>query len=391
MFYDDQLFALTHQFEDHGRHYGAVSPPVYLNSLHVYPSFEEYLKAARGTEDDFFYGRMSNPTTRLLEKKLAALEGASHAAVFASGMAAVSSAILATCGAGDHALLMRSIYGPVKQFFTAVARPRLNIDFDMVSGHDLDEIENAIRPNTKLLILESPATFVFSVVDLEAIAAVCRRHGVLSYIDNSYSTPLFQNPLRFGIDIVMHSLSKYLGGHSDVIGGALMMNSDTLMCTVRDCMREWLGASMGPMEGWLVLRGLRSLDARLQVHQRTAMQIAAFLEAHPKVSKVNYPGLPSHPQAELVRRQMRGYTGLLSFETDRKPEDAVRLINSLRLFGKGCSWGGYESLALCPLYLSSDEDLALAGVSNRGLIRLHCGLEGVDSLLEDLSQALDLM
>ena len=389
MFYDEQLLSLTHRFEDYQRHYGAVSPPVYLNSLHLFPTFEEYLDADTASEDCFVYGRVSNPTTRLLERKLAALENGKDAAVFSSGMAAATSAILATCRAGDHILSMRDVYQPVKRFMSAIGVPRLNLTCDYVSGLDLGEIERAIRPNTRLMILESPATFVFTVVDLRAIASLCRKHGVLTYIDNTYCTPLFQNPLDLGVDIVMHTLSKYLGGHSDVIGGALIVNDESLMRDIARNVREYFGGILGPMEAWLVLRGLRSLDARLKAHQQTAMRVASFLEGHSLVRKVYYTGLPSHPQAETISRQMRGHTGLMSFELDRPKEDAARMVNQLKLFGKGCSWGGFESLALCPLYRASDEEMRFLGLQNRGLIRIHCGLEGEDNLIGDLRQALD--
>jgi cystathionine beta-lyase/cystathionine gamma-synthase len=391
MNYDDQLLSLTHSFEDHARHYGAVSPPVYLNSLHLFPTFEEYLAADSSKEDCFIYGRDANPTVRLLERKLAALENGKAAAVFSSGMAAATSAIMAVCKAGDHVICMRDVYQPVKRFMAAVGTPRLGISVSFVSGLDLDEIRRAIRPETRLMILESPATFVFTVVDLKAIAALCKSHGIRTYIDNTYCTPLFQNPLDMGIDIVMHTLSKYLGGHSDVIGGALIVNDTELMGEILHHIREWFGGILGPMEGWLVLRGLRTLDARLKVHQATAMKAASFLENHPKVKKVYYTGLPSHPQAELIIRQMRGHTGLMSLELKGPSEDAVRFINALSLFGKGCSWGGFESLALCPLYRASDEEMAFLGLHNRGLIRLHCGLEGENNLVDDLSQALDLI
>ena len=389
MFYDDQLLSLTHQFEDHQRHYGAVSPPVYLNSLHLFPAFEDYLSADTSKEDCYIYGRESNPTVHLLERKLAALENGQAAAVFSSGMAAATSAIMAVCKAGDHILCMRDVYQPVKRFMAAVGTPKLDISISFVCGSDLDEIRQAIRPNTKLMILESPATFVFTVVDLKAIAALCKSHGIRTYIDNTCATPLFQNPLDMGVDIVMHTLSKYLGGHSDVIGGALIVNDTALMGEILHHVREWFGGILGPMEGWLVLRGLRTLDARLKVHQATALKVAAFLESHPKVEKVYYTGLPSHPQAELIGRQLRGHTGLMSLDLKAPPEDAVRFINKLKLFGKGCSWGGFESLALCPLYRASDEEMDFLQLSNRGLVRLHCGLEGENNLLEDLSQALD--
>jgi cystathionine gamma-lyase len=386
---DQQELILMHDFEDRARHYGAVAPPVYLNSLHVFPTFEEYAHVDPLGDECYVYGRAGNPTTHLLERKLAALEGGAMAAVFSSGMAAATSAILGTCKSGDHIVCMRDAYQPVKRFMAAVGGPRLGIDISFVSGTDLEEVERAIRPNTRLMILESPATFVFTVVDLKAISEICKRHGVVSYIDNTYCTPLGQNPLEFGIDIVMHTLSKYLGGHSDVIGGALIARDADLMTFIVKNMREWLGGVLGPMEGWLVLRGMRTLEARLLCHQESALKVASWLEGQPKVRRVLYTGLDSHPQRELIRRQMRLSTGLMSLELDRPPADAVRFINGLKLFGKGCSWGGFESLALCPLYEASDEEIQFLGNPDRGLIRLHVGLEGADNLVRDLGRSLD--
>mgnify|MGYP000997113621 CR=1 FL=1 len=251
-------------------------------------------------------------------------------------------------------------------------------------------MESNIRENTSLIILESPATFVFTVVDIKAIADIARRHGIKTYIDNTYCTPLFQKPLDLGVDIVMHTLSKYLGGHSDIIGGVLVSKDEELMRRIMGQLREWFGGIIGPMEAWLVLRGMRSLDARLYQHQKTAMAIAQFLENHPKVKKVNYTGLPSHPQHEIIKRQQTGHTGLMSIELNASPEEAVKFINNLHLFGKGCSWGGFESLALCPLYHCDAEELEFLQLKeSRGLIRLHCGLEGEDNLIADLKQALE--
>ena len=385
----EALFAITHGFEDYQRQLGAVSPPVYFSSLHVFPTFEEYLKAGAAQDDEaFIYGRVSSPTARLLEQKLAALEHGADALVFGSGMAAATTAILTVCQAGDHILCMRDSYRPVQSFMERMGGPKLNMEISFVSGLDLEEIRREIRPNTRLMILESPATFVFSVVDIRAIAAICKAQGITTYLDNTYSTPLYQNPLDMGIDLVMHTLSKYVGGHSDLIGGALISKDAGLIRQMRHGAREWLGGILGPMEAWLAIRGLRSMPARLAVHQDTALKVAQFLESHPKVKAVHYTGLPSHPQAALIKQQMRGHTGLMSFELDRAPEDAVKLINALRLFGKGCSWGGFESLALCPLYTASEEAARASGVS-RGLIRIHCGLEGAESLIGDLAQALD--
>lgn len=387
----EQLLTITHGFEDYQRQLGAVSPPVYFSSLYAHPTFEEYMRVGAGRDENaYIYGRMSNPTVRLLEQKLAALEFVADALVFSSGMAAATSAILSVCQAGDHILCMRDSYRPVQSFMASVGIPRLRMEMSFVSGLNLEEIRRAIRPNTRLMILESPATFVFSVIDIPAVAALCRERGVITYLDNTYCTPLYQNPLNMGIDLVMHTLSKYIGGHSDVIGGVLVSKDEGLIREMRHSTREWLGGILGPMEGWLAIRGLRSMPARLAMHQDSAMKVARFLEDHPRVKAVHYTGLASHPQAELIKRQMRGHAGLMSFEIDGTPEMAVKMINALKLFSKGCSWGGYESLALCPMYGATEEAARASGVT-RGLVRIHCGLEGADNLIADLAQALEAM
>lgn len=385
---DEELLTLTHLGDEYDKYLGAVVPPVFLNSLHVFKSFEDYSKVNVFEEDNYIYGRSSNPTVHLVEKKVAALEHGSRAVAFSSGMAAATSAIMATCRAGSHIICLRDVYQPVKRFLNEICVKKLNMSVTYLTGRDLNELESAIRPNTSLMILESPATFVFTVIDLREVADIARRHGVRTYIDNTFCTPLFQKPLDMGIDISMHTMSKYLGGHSDIIGGILISRDEDLMREIMDQTREWLGGILGPMEAWLVVRGLRTLDARLQQHQKTAIAVAEYLEANPKVRRVHYTGLKSHPQHDIVERQQTGHTGLMSFELDAPAEDAVKLINHLHVFRIGCSWGGFESLALTPLYHCSQEELQFLDMTeSRGLIRLHCGLEGATNLIADLEQA----
>lgn len=387
---NEELLALTHTGDEYEKYLNAVVPPIFMNSLHVYKTYEEYCSANIFEEDSYIYGRDSNPTVHILERKIADLEHGSRAVVFSSGMAAATSAIMATCRAGSHIICLRDVYQPVKRFLNTIAIPNLDMTVTYLTGLDLQELESAIQPNTSLIILESPATFIFTVVDLKAIAHIAKKHGVKTYIDNTYCTPLFQKPLDLGIDIVMHTLSKYLGGHSDIIGGVLVSKDEMLMRKIMSETRTWFGGIIGPMEAWLVIRGIRTLDARLYQHQKTAIAVAKFLEKHPKVKKVNYTGLKSHPQYEIIIYQQTGHTGLMSIELNAPYQDAVKFINNLKLFGKGCSWGGHESLALCPLYQCSEEELEFLELTeSRGLIRLHCGLEGEENLIADLTQALD--
>lgn len=387
---NEDLLSLTHTGEEHEKYMNAVVPPVFLTSLHVFKTFEEYCNINIYEENNYIYGRDSNPTVHIVERKIAEMEHGSRAVAFASGMAAASSAIMATCKAGSHIICLRDVYQPVKRFLNNVCIPNLNMSVTYLTGLDLDELESNIQKNTSLIILESPATFVFTVIDIKAIADIARRHGVKTYIDNTYCTPLFQKPLDLGIDIVMHTLSKYLGGHSDILGGVLVSKDEELMRRIMGQVREWFGGILGPMEAWLVMRGMRTLDARIQQHQKTAMAVAQFLENHPKVKKVYYTGLQSHPQYEIIKLQQTGHSGLMSVELNASPEDAVKFINNLNLFGKGCSWGGFESLAICPLYHCDTEELEFLQLKeSRGLIRLHCGLEGEDNLIADLNQALN--
>jgi len=384
------LLSLTHTGDEYDKYLNAVVPPVFLNSLHVFKTFEAYSNINIYEEDNYVYGRDSNPTVNIVERKLAELEHGSRAVAFSSGMAAASAAIMATCKAGSHIICLRDAYQPVKRFLNNICIPRLNMSVTYISGLDLKELESKIQVNTSLIILESPATFVFTVIDIKAVTDIAKRHGVKTYLDNTYCTPLFQKPLDLGVDIVMHTMSKYLGGHSDIIGGILVSKDEELMRMIMGQMRQWFGGIIGPMEAWLVMRGMRTLDARLQQHQRTAMAVSEFLEKHPKVRKVYYTGLQSHPQHEIINRQQTGHTGLMSIELNTTPEEAVKFINNLHLFGKGCSWGGFESLALCPLYHCDEEELEFLQLTgSRGLIRLHCGLEGEENLITDLSQALE--
>ncbi len=382
------LLSLTHTGDEYNRYLNAVVPPIFMNSLHAYDSVEEYNGVDIFADDSFVYGRDGNPTVHILERKLAELEHGSRAVVFASGMAAFTAAVMATCKAGSHVICMKDVYMPVKRMFANVFGPKFQMTVTYVSGDDLQEIEDAVQENTDLMILESPATFVFKVVDLRAIAEIAHRRGFKTYIDNSCLSPIFQKPLDFGIDLVMHTMSKFIGGHSDIIGGVLVGKDEELMRMIMTQVRELFGGIMGPMEAWLTIRGLRTLETRVRTLEKTGMEVAQFLEQQELVKKVYYTGLPSHPQADIIARQQTGHTSLMSFELeDEDPNTAIRLANSLRLFLKGCSWGGHESLVILPLLKEAEEAVQLIG-GNRGLIRIYCGLEGSDNLIADLEQGL---
>lgn len=384
----EERMAVTHLGEHPGDYLHAVVPPVFLNSLHVFDCYEDYKN--REETGAFVYGRDANPTVEILEQKVAALEEGAAGIAFASGMAAASAAILATCRAGSHIICMRDVYQPVKTILHQYLIPNLGMSVSFWDGLELDRLEGMITEKTSLILLESPATFVFTVTDLEGVAEIARKHGVKTYIDNTYCTPLYQKPLAMGIDIVMHTMSKYIGGHSDIIGGILVVRDEKLGRMIRHTIRELFGGILGPMEAWLAIRGLRTLPLRLEKHQETALKVAQFLEGQEQVRKVFYTGLKSHPQAALIEKQQKGHTGLLSFVLKGDQRRAARVIDRLKVFQIGCSWGGFESLALCPLMEYTGEQLQFLGLdeSFRGLTRLYCGLEGADVLIEDLKQAL---
>lgn len=383
---NQDLLALTHVGEDPKKYMGAVTPPIFLNSLHVFDTVKDYF-AVDIFEDEYYYGRASNPTVTILEKKLAALEHGTRAVVFSAGMAACAAAILAVCKAGSHVICVRESYGPVQHLLDEFLCKKYEISVTYVVGKEVEEFENAIRPETDMIILESPSTLVCNVVDLRAVADLAKKHGIKTYIDNTYSTPIFQKPLDFGIDIVMHTMTKYIGGHSDIIGGVLISKDEQFM---RDVMvqRDWFGGVLGPMEAWLAIRGLRTLDVRMQRHYETGLKVAKYLEKHPKVKRVFYTGLESHPQYELARSQQSGECGLLSIELEGSVENVETFVDNLQLFEKGCSWGGFESLAIAFTYNWSEEELKFHELT-RNIVRLHCGLEGAENLIADLEQALD--
>ena len=379
------LMALTHEGENPKNYMGAVTPPIFLNSLHVFDTVKDYFDVDI-FDDQYYYGRASNPTVTILEKKLAALEHGSRAVVFSAGMAACAAAILAVCHAGSHIVCIRESYGPVQHLLDEFLCKKYDISVTYVVGKEVKEFEDAIRPETSMFILESPSTLVCNVVDLEAVAKVAKAHGIRTYIDNAYSTPIFQKPLDFGIDIVMHTMTKYIGGHSDLIGGVLISKDEEFMRQLM-VQRDWFGGVLGPMEAWLAIRGLRTLDVRMQRHYETTMQVAEYLEKHPKIKRVFYTGLTSHPQYELARKQQSGECGLLSVEIAGDVKNVETFCDNLNIFEKGCSWGGFESLAIAFTYNWSEEELKFHEL-NRNIVRLHCGLEGAENLISDLEQAL---
>ena len=377
----------SHYGEEYDKYYNAIVPPIFMNSLNVFNEIDDYFNAKVHDKHTYVYGRVQNPTVRILEDKVAALEHGVAAFAFGSGMAAATTAVLSVVKTGDNIVCLRNAYGPLKNFAENYCPQHLGTTLTYVKGNEVSEFEQAITDNTSLVILESPSSVVFTLQDVEAVSQIAHAHGAKVYIDNSFCSPIFSNPLDMGADIVMHTASKYMGGHSDIIGGMLAVRDEELANAIVTN-RELFGGIIGPMEAWLIIRGLRTLSVRVKAHEEVAMKVATYLENHPKVAKVYYTGLKSHPQYDLVQKQQKGSTGLMTFEIKGSTEDAKKVVNSLRVFKIGVSWGGFESLACMP-HMRCDEQTCRWLGGGQNLIRIHCGLEGVDALIADLAQALE--
>lgn len=379
----------AHAGDDPFRFLGAASPPIFQTSTFVFESFEEAEEAFANPLNHAIYTRGTNPTVKVAEEKIAELEGGDFCRLFGSGMAAISSAIMSCVKAGDHVVSIKSVYGPA-YIFLATYLSRFGVTTTFIDGSSVAEWEAAIQPNTTLFYLESPSSYVMQLQDLQALSALAKRHAIKTVIDNSYSTMLLQRPLDLGIDLSVYSATKFLGGHSDVVAGAVVGRME-LLKTIATDEHQLLGGIIGPFEGWLIARGLRTLPLRMRQHQETAGQVADFLAKHDRVARIYYPGHPSHPQYELAQRQTKGASSLLSFELGTQDVEQIkRFVNAIRYFGIGVSWGGYESLLMLPL-ITYKRAKPESEWTNPGLVRIHCGLEDAADLIEDLDQALAQM
>ncbi|MEE4360005.1 MAG: PLP-dependent aspartate aminotransferase family protein [Pseudomonadales bacterium] len=372
--------------------YGAVIPPLYQNSTFAFPdwaSLDAAFEDRRGTP---VYSRQLNPTVRAAEAQLAALAGAEGARLFPSGMSAITAAILHCVTAGDHIVTIRNVYGPAATLMGSYLPEKMGVRTTFVGGDDLDELRGALGARTRLIYLESPSSAKFGLQDIEAVVALARPLGIRVVIDNTWATPLFQKPLALGVDLEVHSVSKYLGGHSDLVAGVVMGGAaDIDAIATREA--ELLGGKMSPFEAWLLLRSLRTLPERMAAHERNGLAVARFLEADPRVARVRHPGLDSHPQRALALRQMTGSSGLIGFTLATEEVAAIkRFFDGLELFGRGVSWGGHESLVYAPAisYLKEQppERFAEMGLA-AGDMRISVGLEHPEDLIDDLRQALD--
>lgn len=363
------------------KYHGSVAPPLHLTSTFVFDSTDSWNRSfTELLEGPCGYTRINNPTVRMAEQKIAAMEGTDYCKLFSSGMAAISAGILSCIKTGDHILAVDTVYGPIKEFLASWL-PRFGVTHSYVSGVDIQEIKAAAQENTTLFILESPSSISFVLQDLEAIATWAKGRGISTLIDNSYSSPWLQKPSKFGIDIVCHSATKYLGGHSDVVAGALCCSSERMVNLMKDEV-SLLGASLHPFGAWQILRGLRTLPIKLKAVAETADQVAGWVREQPWVRETIHLGFDDFPQKDLRDKQMTGWTGLFSFiPVNQDQSKALAFLEALKIFQIGVSWGGHESLAVTLEYSS------MLRPEPSQIVRLYCGLEHPSDLIKDLEQA----
>jgi cystathionine gamma-lyase len=360
---------------------GAIVPPIYQSATFV---LEEV-----GKDKGFDYTRSSNPTRFTLERNLAAIEGAAHCATFASGMSAVD-AVMKLFSAGDHIVSSDDVYGGVSRLFDQYLS-RQGMEFTYVDSSFPEKVAAAIRPNTKMIWIETPTNPLLKVSDVAALADLAHEHGLLLGVDSTFATPALLRPLEWGADIVMHSTTKYISGHNQIIGGALMTNSDELQAKFRHVQKS-IGAVASPNDSYLILLGVKTLSLRMERHSSNALAIARWLEAHPKVSRVTYPGLESHPMHHVAKKQMSAFSGMISFELTGGIPAGKTLLNAVKLCALAESLGAVETMITHPATMTHVEvprEQRIARGLTDGLCRLSVGIEHVGDIIADLEQALD--
>ena len=358
---------------------GAVSVPIYQTST--------YAQDGLGNHKGYEYARTQNPTRSALEKNIAALEGARFGFAFASGMSATD-AVLKLVKAGDHVIVGDNTYGGTYRLFSKILA-NYGIEFDYVDTSDVTNVERAFKPNTKMVFVETPTNPIMTVTDLQAVSDVSHAHGAKVVCDNTFMSPYLQRPMEFGVDIVVHSTTKYLNGHSDSIGGFAALNNEEDAEWIK-FVQNGIGAILSPFDSFLVLRGTKTLAVRMEAHDKNGRAVAAFLDEHPKVQKVYYPGLSSHPQHDLARIQQKGFGGMVAFETGSL-ESAKKVLENVKVCTLAESLGGVESLISHPATMTHAsvpfEKRELLGITD-GLVRFSVGIEDIEDILEDLDQAL---
>ena len=369
---------------------GSVITPIYQTSTFKFKDAKQGADRFAGKESGYIYTRLGNPTIRALEKKLALLEHGYDALACSSGMAAVNTTLLGLLKSGDHIISTNAIYGCTFGVLTE-SYMKFGVEISFVDTSDLALIEKNIKPNTRLIYIETPANPTMKISDIEAISKLAKQHNLYTVVDNTFASPILQNPLDLGADVVVHSLTKYINGHADIVGGAVITKTQELYNILYETFKN-MGFNMDPHQAYLVTRGAKTLNLRVLKSQESAQIIAEYLEKHPKVDSVAYPGLPSNPQYDLIKKQMKGPGSMISFELKGGYEAGFKLMNSVKLIALAVSLGGIESLIQHPASMTHShvsEEAKKAAFITDGLVRLSVGIEDIEDLLEDLDQALN--
>ena len=380
-----------HEAYDPNDHLGALTPPIFMTSTFAFETAEDGGDMFRGEKDGYIYGRTKNPTQTVLEKRIANLERAEAGLAVGSGMAATSCVVLSLLSAGDEIVIDHTLYGNTFAHLTQTL-PRFGIIVKITDFTNIKEVERTISKNTKMVFFETPANPNMRLIDIESTAEIVHSVGGLVVIDNTFATPVLQRPISMGADIVVHSATKYLGGHADIIGG-IVLSSAEIITTCRQHGLRWItGATLSPFNCFLMLRGLKTLELRMERHSQSALKVAKLLESHSNVDTVSYPGLETSPQFDLAQRQMNGYGGLISFEVNGGLNAGLAMMNKLQVITRAVSLGDTETLIQHPASMThavyGDEERAKHGISD-GLLRLSIGLENVEDILEDIDNALN--
>lgn len=369
---------------------GAVALPIYQTSTFGFTSVEEGAKRFAGAEEGYVYSRLGNPTVAVLEQKVAALEKAEAGLAFASGMAAVSAVLLGMVKTGDHILCSKGLYGCTFGLLNLM-KNRFGIEFSMCDMQEEKTLLNAIQPNTKMIYLETPINPTLELVDLAMVSSIARNHGLYTVVDNTFMSPYLQRPIELGCDVVVHSATKYIGGHGDVIAG-VVVGAKSLINNLRMTTQKDIGGILSPFDAFLLVRGLKTLGIRMERHCSNAKKVAEYLSRQSKVDEVFYPGLTSFPQHDLAKKQMDGFGGVISFELKGGFDAGVRMMNQVNLCKRAVSLGDVETLIQHPASMTHSvipmEERKVMGISE-GLIRLSVGIEDVEDILSDLEQAIN--
>ena len=368
----------------------AVIPPIYQTSTFKFKNADHGAAVFKGEEQGYIYTRMGNPTVEALEDAVAALEGGHRGLACASGMAAINTVFAAYLKAGDHVVCSETVYGPTTSLLNSIYT-KFGVETTFVDIASLEDINSAVKPNTKMIYIETPGNPTLVVADLAACSEIARKISAILVVDNTFMSPILQKPFNFGADIIIHSMTKFLNGHADVVAGMIIAKSEDDYKLLRKTL-NLVGGFLAPMEAFLVHRGIKTLSVRMEIHCRNAMKIAAYLENHQKVEKTIYLGLKSHPQHELCKKQMKYFGGMISFELKGGLESGKKLMNGVKLCQLAVSLGGVESLIQHPASMThaimSKEDRLKAQITD-GLVRLSVGIENVDEIIADLDQALN--